>query len=280
MNIAIKANLKLEILLSTMNRNSLSFLEALFPDGNYRDYNILIINQTSENHLIESELPNIRVINSFEKGLSKSRNLAIKNAIGDICLIADDDVIYCNNFEKIIVDSFKKQTQADVITFKMKDFHGRDFKKYSRSNWHNLESLKQVNSVVIAFKLESVVKKKIVFNPLFGLGSIFETAEEYIFIRDCLKTKLKLWFESQYILSHDINSSGKDVGSDKLVYANAALYYKYSSFLGYLRLCKLIWVLKKDNYIDISQIVAKYKIGLRGVLAYKKIIKQKRNQNS
>ena len=45
-----------------------------------------------------SDFENIRVINSFEIGLSKSRNLAIKNALGDICIIADDDIEYVEDF--------------------------------------------------------------------------------------------------------------------------------------------------------------------------------------
>ena len=75
----------------------------MFANNTLEDYRILIINQTTKDNLLESELTNVRVINSFEKGLSKSRNLAIRNAMGDICLIADDDITYKKGFKKDII---------------------------------------------------------------------------------------------------------------------------------------------------------------------------------
>ncbi|WP_152971408.1 glycosyltransferase family A protein [Lacinutrix algicola] len=272
MSNATKTNFTLEILLSTMNRNSLDFLAKLFPNGSYVNYNFLIINQTKKDCLLTSNYENIRVINSFTKGLTNSRNLALENAKGPVCLIADDDVIYNSNFESIILKSFKENILANVITFKMKDLEGEDFKNYAESTWHNVLSLKQVNSVVVAFKLKDIRTKNIMFNPHFGLGSTFETADEYIFLRDCLKSNLKLWFQSDYILSHDINSSGKLEGSDRLIFARAALFYKYSGFLGYLRLFKYLLVILNHDSIKFNQLFAKCKTGLQGISAYKKII--------
>lgn len=273
MSNATKTNLKLEILMSTMNRNSLDFLVNLFPNGSYQNYKLLIINQTTKDCLLESEHENIRVINSFTKGLTKSRNLALENAVGPICLIADDDVNYNINFENIITESFATKTDADVITFKMKDLNGKDFKNYTESKWHDVKSVQKVNSVVIALKLKNIKASKITFNPHFGLGATFETADEYIFLRDCLKLGLKLWFQSNYILSHVINSSGKALGSDRIIFAKSALFYKYSGILGYLRMFKYLFVIFNRGYIKKREFLPKIKIGLQGVLAYRKLVK-------
>lgn len=268
-----KTNLKLEILLSTMNRNSLDFLIKLFPNGNYKSYNLLIINQTTEDCLLESKYSNIRVINSFTKGLTKSRNLAIKNAKAPMCLIADDDVFYNFNIEEIITNSFKTNTEADIITFKMKDLNGKDFKTYTKSKWHDLESLRQVNSVVIAFKLKQIRDKNVFFNLNFGLGSTFETADEYIFLRDCLKQDLKLWFQSDYILYHDFNSSGRASGSNRLVFARSALFYKYHGFKAYLKLVHYLLLVSAKGYIKNKDFFKKLKTGLQGIATYKKLLK-------
>ena len=120
----------LEILLSTMNRSNLSFLKKMFPKGDYKDHQILIINQTTENNQLHSKLNNIRVINSFEKGVSKSRNLAIKNAKGNICLIADDDVEYEKGFDKIIESAYKEYEDANCIIFKADIFKKQTNPKY------------------------------------------------------------------------------------------------------------------------------------------------------
>ncbi|WP_034059931.1 glycosyltransferase family A protein [Lacinutrix jangbogonensis] len=280
MSNATKTNLKLEILLSTMNRVSLDFLVKLFPNESFQDYNLLIINQTTGDRLLESKLENIRVINSFQKGLTNSRNLALENATGPICLIADDDAIYHSNFEKSIINSFNSNTDADVITFKMKDLDGNDFKSYTESKWHTIESLRQVNSVVIAFKLKRINDNNLRFNKHFGLGSTFETADEYIFLRDCLKAGLKLWFQSNYILSHDVNSSGKASGSDRLIFARSALFYKYDGIKGYLKLLHYLFLIKRDKLITNKDFFDKLKIGLQGISTYKKLLKAEQQTRS
>jgi len=273
MSIATKTNLRLEILISTMNRNSLDFLEKLFPNSSFKNFNLLIINQTTKTCVLVSKYANVRVINSFAKGLTNSRNLALENAKGSICLIADDDVIYHPNFDDIIIKSFDTHTEADVITFKMKDLEGKDFKTYENSKWHDLKSLKQVNSVTVAFKLEKIKASNVQFNPNFGLGSTFETADEYIFLRDCLKADLKLWFQSQYLLSHDRDSSGRAKGSNRLVFARGALFYKYYGCKGYLKLIHYLLLEKKKGFIANEEILQKFKIGLNGISVYKKLLK-------
>ena len=142
--------LSLEILISTMKRSNLDFLKPMFPKD-FTNYNILIINQTEKGQELTSKYDNIRVLNSYEKGLSKSRNLALKNAKGDICLLADDDIKYVENFDNIIKNAFNTNKNFDVLTFMMSDFEGKLAKKYNLQKQHNYKSLVKANSVTIAF---------------------------------------------------------------------------------------------------------------------------------
>jgi len=87
-------NETVEIIVATMNRDSLDFLIPMFPFASLADFSILIINQTHANAILTSDFSNIKVINSFEKGLSKSRNLGLKNAQGEILILADDDEVF------------------------------------------------------------------------------------------------------------------------------------------------------------------------------------------
>jgi len=264
---------KLELLVSTMNRNSLIFLDELFPNDNYKNFNILIVNQTDQTHKLVSNIETIRVINSDEKGLAKSRNLAIENAIGDICLIVDDDVKFKPNFETIILDAFNKHKKATIITYMLEDFEGNLFRTYPKVTKHNLESIKQVNSVVISFNRSALIESDLKFNTNFGLGATFETADEYIFMRDALQQQLPAFFESKIILSHPKYSSGQDNASDRLIFARSALYYKYSGILGYLKLIKHLFLLHNNGELKLNQILEKFKIGLKGIKAYK-LLKQ------
>ena len=261
----------LEILISTKNRNSLDFLNSMFPLGKYDGYQILIINQTTESNTLTSNSEHIRVINSFETGLSRSRNLALEHAQGDICLIADDDVTYTENFDQYIYDAFVRHKGADIITFKMVDEHGRDFKTYPNTEIHDKKSISSVNSVVIAFRRESLVNSPIRFNPLFGLGGTFQTGDEYVFLRNALDENLKLFFEPSVILSHPFNSSGRDSGSDRLVFGRAGIYAKYSGSLAYLRVVKYVYLIFRRGHINANQILPKLATGFKAVSAYKRM---------
>jgi glycosyltransferase involved in cell wall biosynthesis len=265
---------RLEILLSTMQRTSLSFLSEMFPEDDFLNFNILIINQTTKDKLLKSNYDNIRIINSFEKGLSLSRNIAIKNAKKEICLFTDDDVKYVRSFEEIILSSFNKHKKADVITFQMIDDKGKLFKNYPDIVEHDKKSVNTVNSVVIAFKRQRLIDKNVLFNCHFGLGSTFQTADEYIFLRNALKATCNILFEPQIILSHSFYSSGKAVGSDKVLYARSAVFYKYSGVLSYLRLCKHLFLIYKSKDIGFKEVFKKYYIGLKGINKYRQLLKQ------
>ena len=61
------------------------------------------------------------MIYTTERGLSKSRNLAIANAKTDICLICDDDEIFVDNYEEIILNAYYENknvlTEEAIIQF-------------------------------------------------------------------------------------------------------------------------------------------------------------------
>ena len=268
LNPANKKN-NLEILISTTNKINLDFINLIFFENKKYNYPILIVNQ-SPKHL-NSRKPNVKVINSDTKGLAVSRNIAIKNAANTYCLFADDDIIYKHNFYEIIMTEFSNYPKADIITFRMEDKQGNPFKNYTDIRNHNKKSLRDVNSVVIAFKKDSIVKKNLEFNPLFGLGSIFPTGDEYIFLMECLDKGLNIISSPKIILSHDSKSSGKMAYTDENIYARAAIFYKFFGYLAYFKLIHHIYLLKKNNMINSNQLVSKFLIGVSGINKFKSI---------
>ena len=267
--------LSLEILISTMKRSNLDFLKPMFPKD-FTNYNILIINQTEKGQELTSKYDNIRVLNSYEKGLSKSRNLALKNAKGDICLLADDDIKYVENFDNIIKNAFNKNKNFDVLTFMMSDFEGKLAKKYNLQKQHNYKSLVKANSVTIAFKNHKVIETKIKFDTNFGLGSIFEIAEEFIWLRSLYKANLKIGFIPKVIVQHPYESSGRFGGSDRVIAARAALFYKYSKRFAYLKLIRYLILMLKKQQIKPNEFVKKHRIGYNAINYYKIILQSKK----
>ena len=91
--------LKLEVLISAMNQNDLSI-----ADRSLCDSDVLIINQTNKNSFCEADrdFGHIRMLSTTERGLSRSRNMAINMARADICLFCDDDEILDKNYHNIL----------------------------------------------------------------------------------------------------------------------------------------------------------------------------------
>ena len=269
---ATKKSQHLEILLATMRKTSLSFLSDMFAYDDFSDAKILIINQTDKEELLVSDNERIKVVNSFQKGLPQSRNMAIANATGDICLIADDDVTYVKDYKEIIHSAFEKHINADIITFQMNDNEGQLFRAYQNITLHNEHTIYTANSVVIAFRL-ACVKQKVSFNPYFGLGAKFEVADEYVFLRNALKAGLSIYFEPKVILAHPKFSSGQDVASDRLIYGRGALYYKYYGWRAYFRSAKHIYRTFADGKLSFSIIIPKFGVAIKGIKDYKKLLK-------
>ena len=269
-------NISLEILISTKDRDNLDFLNNIFVNYNAHSIPILIINQTQNLNFSCPHSDNINLINVNQIGLSKSRNLAIENAKADICLLADDDIVYENNFESIIINAFNLNPSADIITFKMNDFKGNSFKDYPIIKKHNKKSLSFVNSVVIAFRRNSIISNKVFFDENFGLGSTFQTADEYVFLRNALNLNLNIVFHNEVILSHPVDSSGKDVASDRILFAKGALFYKYYNVLSFLKLIHYLYLMFKFKYISLGQVINKYLIGVKGIIKYIKVNNEKK----
>ena len=261
-------NISLEILISTKGRDSLDFLRNIFVNNNSHSNSVLIINQTENSNFSCPSTAKIKLINKNEIGLSKSRNLAIHSSTADICLVADDDIVYVKDFDKIILNAFSNNPNADIITFMMKDFDGKLFKQYPKKKLHDKNTLSSVNSVVIAFKRDSIISNNIKFDNNFGLGSIFQTSDEYVFLRNALDLKLNIIFQNEVILSHDINSSGKDAGSDRILFAKGAFFYKYYHVFSFFKLAHYVYLMFKFKYISFNQIVHKYLLGVKGIIKY------------
>ncbi|WP_379898806.1 glycosyltransferase family 2 protein [Lacinutrix iliipiscaria] len=267
---AKEKDIPLEILVATMNRNSLQFLYAMFKYNDIRNYTILVVNQTTEDCLLESNNSQVRVINTFEKGLSRSRNLAIQKAIGRICLIADDDVIFQKNFQQNIISSYEKVPEADLITFKTLTTQGNPYSNYPKTISKLTSFYKKVLSIEITFKRESLIKYGISFDEDFGLGSVFQDGENRLFLKRVINHKdLKAYFVPEFIVEHESNSSSDQVSSDRFISARSALNYKLNGNLAYFYSAKLIASLLRKGLIRPNQIASKWSVVQEAIKTYK-----------
>ena len=181
-------NIRLEVLISAMYQTDMSKFEdtAVSSDA-------LLINQCENNSYVEIEKDgsHFRMISTTERGLSRSRNMALANAKGDYCLICDDDELLYEGYTEKIECAYQKYPDADIICFKV-IFQGKTYSpKAYRIGF--LRALR-VSSVQMCLKLKSIKKAMVSFDVNFGSGTPVGSGEENIFLYDCLKKGLKVYY--------------------------------------------------------------------------------------
>ena len=258
-----------EILISTMHKDNLGFLEPIFANNRIDDFSIIIVNQTTKEKLLNSAQANIKVINSFERGSPTSRNLAIRNATADVCLMSDDDIVYEPKFKQIIEEAYHNYQEADMISFEALNEDGQLYTNYFPEGMHNKASLMKIFTWVISFKREVYMKHDIYFNHHFGVGSTFKGATEYVFLRNAFDIGLNMRHISKTIVMHPNISSGVLMGSDNAIFAKSAMKQRFIGNLSYIWLAKYVIYMWKDNYIRFNEIIRKFNIGLQGINTYK-----------
>ena len=246
-----------------MNRDSLDFLLPMFPFAHFSQFNILVINQTIPDVILQSDYASVRVINSFDKGLSKSRNLALDNSKQRLCIIADDDVVYEPDFEQSIVTAYDQNPEVPLIGFRVKTPDGGLFKKYPQETVI-ANSFQRLNIMSIEMVVNSEVCGTVRFNENFGLGAKFPLGEEAIFINELHKRKLPIITEPVTIVAHPEISSNDRVTTEEKYYVQGALFTALfgSRYFKWLFL-KLIFDVKQ-NKLKSGQIRSALKSAARG----------------
>lgn len=253
-----------------MNRTNFDFLKKMFVNVNFSDFYILIVNQTTENELLISDFQNIRIINSFEKGLTKSRNLALSNTSKKLLVFTDDDVVFQQNFQHKIIEVFNKYINHDGFRFQYLNSENKLSKKYPKGFQSTLSQFETLNasSVELVFKTESLINAKMRFDENFGLGANFFMGEEPIFISDGIKKGLKFGFVPEIILTHSQPSTGHKTAVSEIYFIQSAVFYRiYGKIYLFWIALKLFFDIKQRK-INFTKIFYLSKQALKGKKAY------------
>lgn len=179
---------KLEVLVSCMYQSDMSILERANISSS-----AVVVNQCDKDSYEEIFVGEnrVRMFSCLGRGLSKSRNKALKESAADICLLCDDDEHLEDDYVSKIQEAYEKYPDADIIAFKLE--------RSSRAYWttprriNYLNSLK-ISSCQISFKRESIVGRGIFFDEAFGSGARYSFGEENIFLYECLRKGLKAYY--------------------------------------------------------------------------------------
>lgn len=267
--------MKIDVLISTMNVYTEKENHKLINKMHIKTNSITIsqVKKYTNKEVIDSA-NKLFIFN--EKGLSKSRNRAISKSTADICVIADDDIEYVDNYEEIIQQAYEKNTDADIILFKINDKNENRKNAQIKRKKINFINTMRISSNQITFKRNSILKK-IKFDEEFGSGSRYFYGEDAIMIRDALKEKLKVIYIDELICIKPKNKSTWFKGYNKEYFiARGAIFYRLSSKL-YLLLILQFAIRKKEKYKENLTMIETIKCMIQGAKKYKESIKYKNN---
>jgi glycosyltransferase involved in cell wall biosynthesis len=180
--------MNLQVLVATMNQTDRSLVETMNIDSE-----AIIANQCEQVGLEEFDYRNhkVKVYSFNDRGIGMNRSNALIRANADLCILADDDIVYYDNYNELIIKSFEEHKDADVILFNFDEAVSKRFviSKKMKIGYFNYM---RFGAVRIAFRRRSVVKHGINFNILFGGGTEFSGGEDTLFLKSCLDHKLKI----------------------------------------------------------------------------------------
>ena len=180
--------MKLEVLMSCMNQKDDKLIELSQITGD-----VIIINQCDRDDYFEYKTKNgiAKMFSTTERGLTKSRNMALLKSTADICLLCDDDEVFVPEYEERILKAYENLPEADVIVFKMKNRQPSFDDKIIRLRF---PYTMKVSSWQISFRRECLLKAGVEFDELLGAGTGNGAEEELKFLWDCEKAGLKMFY--------------------------------------------------------------------------------------
>ncbi len=192
-----------QLLISTMHQTDRSLLQKMNVSSD-----AVVVNQCDREgkETLTYNGHQVLWIDTTERGLSKSRNMAIRHATADICFVSDDDMVYRNDYAETARAAFSR-VDADIIRFQVRGIE-KTFRNYAPEEEAigYLKSMK-ISSVEIAFKLSVFREKNILFDELIGSGTEFMMGEENVMLFQCLQKGMRIYYVPAEIADLHIGNS-------------------------------------------------------------------------
>lgn len=257
-----------EILCATMHQKDFSKIKEM----NIRS-DVVFANQADKTAYDEYEFDGhkAKMITTATRGVGTNRNLALLYASADICLFADEDVVYCDDMEQKVVSEFEAHPDADVIIFHFDtDSTERKQKKYLKTKKCGKMTKMPWATFRVAVRLEKVRKANLWFTTLFGGGCIFPSGEDSMWLSAAKKSGLNFYVSKETIGKVSFESSTWFSGYDEKFFYAKGVYYK-AVHPKTLSLWETYFCIRTKNMGDLS-IADKIKWMNRGIDGYKKMM--------
>lgn len=222
---------------------------------------VVVVNQCDKNFVKDFDFKNkkgvvchAKFINTTERGLSRSRNMAIANSWGEICYICDDDEWLEDDYEDSILRAYEKHSDKDVIIFKL---NRRNHSYPEKEGRVSFQQILRTSSVQITFKRNAINCKNISFDIKMGSGTGNGGGEEVKFLLDCKRKHLEVFYVPSIIAIVLTENSQWFQGFDEKYFRNMFWSARRSmgSFIAFIYIFYWCLIRSRNYPIEISKFV-------------------------
>ncbi len=182
--------MQLEMLISSVGQNPVELVQKMNVNCD-----AVLVNQCDkdEDETVSIEQCNIKVLHRNERGVGKSRNLALKHSSKDILLFSDEDIEYAPGYEENVLNEFKKHPEAELLLFNVEVCPERRTywnEGFTRVKWYNCG---RYPAYSIAVRRDALLKSRVKYSELFGGGAKYSNGEDSLFLKQCADSGLKMY---------------------------------------------------------------------------------------
>lgn len=180
----------LEVLVSSLEKDPRQLITHM-----NLECDAVIVNQGARDFSYEFKTENglnIKLFESSERGVGRSRNKALDLADSKIVLFSDDDIVYNKGYAEKILKAFSADPDADIIMFNVDVCEERRTYHIDRPLTVHKWSVGRYPCYAAAARLENVRKAGVRFSLLFGGGAKYSSGEDNLFFMDCLRAGLNI----------------------------------------------------------------------------------------
>jgi glycosyltransferase involved in cell wall biosynthesis len=172
-----------------------------------------------------------QMVTTDTRGLSRNRNISIALASSEYLLFSDDDLIFDDDYIKIIEEEFQRYPDADAIKFGVQSMNPARPLSYKTPNVTKRATVRNVTSagvIALVIRRKIIEQKNLFFHENFGAGRDLYCGEDTIFLNHLVRRGGVLYLSCRNI------AKVKQDGSSWFEGYNKKYFNTIGTVLGYL----------------------------------------------
>jgi GT2 family glycosyltransferase len=255
--------MKISVILLTYNRvkDTLELLGSL-ENQNYEDFEIILVDNNSSDETVQKVKENFPIVNCIEikynAGVPGGRNVGIKNARGDYLVFIDNDAEVGSNFLEDIESTFKSESRAGVLAFRIVNYYTREIDK---TNWVWNTSLLNNEEFKLVHKFLGggcAIRKEVINQVGMLWDDLFFMHEEKDFCMRLLRTNYRVFYTPKIEVYHKVSPEKRyeskersffyGIRNEFWVYIRNVPFYDALKHLIYLVITALLYSIKRKSF--------------------------------